>query len=202
MKVEYILKLQGNMPCSDAHITSLKNKVLPDMDSQRRKKVGYRTHPIMLNNSVFNESLIDIRAYILGVNHYYRADNPPYFFRVPSAIPELWLRETVFRKLKRIDQKISAFGLKLFVYDAYRPVEVQNYFHDIWFPDYLSGVLGNDIQPQELLIEVEKFWARGAISSEGVDVFLLHPIQRAQRLIYVSVELIMKASSSAVFSMM
>ncbi|WP_065762468.1 M15 family metallopeptidase [Runella slithyformis] len=140
------------------------------MDSLRQKKKGYRAHPIELDSSHRNEPLIDLRLHITGINHYFREDNPPYYFSIPSAISQLWVRETVFKKLKRIEQKLRKVGLKLFVFDAYRPVEVQNYFHDVWFPEYLKEVLGHDISETELRQEVEKFWAKGAVSSREVDL--------------------------------
>ena len=64
--------------------------------------------------------------------------NPPYWHRVEGATDKLWLRRTVAEKLARVNGRIAAAGLELFLFDAWRPREVQAYFHDVWMPRELQ----------------------------------------------------------------
>jgi D-alanyl-D-alanine dipeptidase len=140
-------------------------KAIPDQISS---KLGYRKHPVDLSSvhSRNNESLVDIRAFrIAGDNFYYRVDNPPYFRRIDSSIIGLYLRKSVASLLAGINDSLAAIGLELYVFDAFRPIQVQNYMHDVWFPQYLLERTPN-LTPEELQIEVEKYWAKGADGDE------------------------------------
>lgn len=139
---------------------------VPDQISN---KVGYRDHPIDLNSSHNNEPLIEIQAFrIAGHNFYSRVDNPPYYRRIDSSINKLLLRKSVAALLAGINDALVPAGLELYVFDAFRPIQVQNYMHDVWFPKYLlerNPHLGHD----NLRIEVEKYWARGSADGSEID---------------------------------
>lgn len=144
-------------------IELIQNTPLPDMATLRRKRTGSRQWPIDLENPLFNEGFADIRELgIAGENYYYSTSNPPYNTRIEHSIPELFLRKGVIEKLSRIEEKIRAKGLRLWLFDAYRPAEVQSYFYNTWFPEYLRKTRP-EMSEQEIMEEVGKYWAKASL---------------------------------------
>ncbi|WP_425093961.1 M15 family metallopeptidase [Tropicimonas sp. S265A] len=125
------------------------------------RKGDYRAHPVDLNGPAQAEPLVEVTGLgIAGANHYYRADNPPYYAQIAGSVEGLWLRAGVAERLARVQARIAGLGLSLWVYDAWRPVAVQNTFHDRWMPDYLRRTRG--LEGEALWAEVGRYWARGA----------------------------------------
>ncbi len=62
-------------------------------------------------------------------------------------------------KLKRVNARLEAVTLELFVFDAWRPKKVQEYFHDFWMPTELKRRFP-DLTDEALTREVERYWAR------------------------------------------
>jgi D-alanyl-D-alanine dipeptidase len=123
---------------------------------------GYRDHPVALDGTEQSEGCTDIRAHgIAGTNHYNTRQNPPYHEVIAGSISELYLRHSVAGKLREVNARLEPEGLMLWVYDAWRPIAVQNYFHDHWMPGYLKRAEPG-LDSEALQIEVEKYWARGA----------------------------------------
>ena len=144
-------------------VTALKERPI-GMDVQKADgaKDGYRQHPIALNGPAQHEACVDIRDMgIAGLNHYNSPNNPPYFEVIAGSIPELFLRETVAGKLRNVNTRLATEGLELWVYDAWRPIAVQNHFHDRWMPNFLQRTRP-DLEGAALSTEVERYWARGA----------------------------------------
>jgi len=125
-------------------------------------KDGYRGHPVDLTGASQSEGCIDIRdIQIAGVNHYNNPQNPPYYEVIEGSIPELFLRKSVAGKLRAVNERLACVGLELWVYDAWRPIAVQNHFHDHWMPDFLQRTRPG-LEGEALQAEVERYWARGA----------------------------------------
>lgn len=142
---------------------------VPHLASNREKRIRYRAHPIDISHALHDEPCMDIRtAGIAGENFYHREDNPPYHTRVPHSIPQLYLRNTVAEKLVRINNILAQDDLELYVFDGYRPIEVQNYFHDVWFPEYVR-CQHPDWSETEVWAEVELYWAKGTPSNAKID---------------------------------
>jgi zinc D-Ala-D-Ala dipeptidase len=140
-------------------LETLRHTPIPDLAEAHRRRVGFRSHKVDLSHPLSKEPLVDIRTLgIDGINFYHRPDNPPYYERIPGSIPELLLRKSVAARLKGVDERLRACGLKLFVHDGYRPIEVQSYFHDTWMPARLRekqpGLSGD-----ALTAAVQKYWA-------------------------------------------
>jgi D-alanyl-D-alanine dipeptidase len=148
----------------------LQNKPIPDLTDVHNRKQGYRNHPIDTNHQLYSEDFADVRDYNLsGDNYYHLTNNPPYNHQIPHSIPDLLLRISVINKLRAINTKLNSIGLELYFFDCYRPIEVQNYFHDIWVPEYLKK-LYPDWNEATVSSEVDKYWAKGAPSSLAVDM--------------------------------
>lgn len=142
---------------------------IPDLEEARLRHVGSRAHPIDLSSLQNKEAAFDVRAHgIRGENYYHRRDNPPYFHSAPGAIPELYVRESILKRLLVVNESLQKEGYELFLFDAYRPLAVQNYFHDVWVPEYLRKKFP-DWDDEQILREVGNYWAKGASDVQAID---------------------------------
>jgi D-alanyl-D-alanine dipeptidase len=140
-------------------LEDLRHRPIPDQAQLRSAKAGFRAHPLDRASDVFGEPLADARASgIAGENFYHSRRNPPYWRRIDGSIPELFLRKGVVVKLLRVNARLSAAGLELFLFDAWRPKAVQGYFHDVWMPAELKA-RRPELSDTERLREVENYWA-------------------------------------------
>lgn len=105
------------------------SNTIPNLNWARKLKKGYRDHPIDTDHRLYNEPLVDMEKFGLeGKNHYGFANNPP----VEGSMRKLYARKTVAEKLKILDRKFrSAYGIKLFIKDAYRPLCVQRHIEKV-----------------------------------------------------------------------
>ena len=139
------------------------------MDDLKELARGARKHPMDLTAPEQSEAAHNLLAYdIDGKNYYYREDNPPYNHRAPHSLEELYVREGVLLRLIKVNERLRRHNLELHVFDAYRPVEVQNYFFDHWVPDSLRKQ-HPDWDEEKVQDETRKYWAKGAPSSDEVD---------------------------------
>ena len=142
---------------------------IPDQTAARMRRKGARAHPIDLDAPENQERAIDVRRWgIAGENYYYSEKNPPYWHRAPGSIPELYVREGICDRLLSVNERLASLGYELFLFDAYRPLEVQNYFHDMWVPKYLREKFP-EWSSERVAEEVGKYWAKGAASLAEID---------------------------------
>ena len=137
----------------------LRERPIPDLTEDRRRRAGYRTHAIMASE-LFDEPLVDIGSLgIDGWSQFSRNDNPPYYQEFPGALSTLLLRRSVAGRLAGVDASLRARGIKLLVQDAYRPTEVQAFAHDVWMPARLRRH-DPSLDGAALTEAVEAYWAR------------------------------------------
>lgn len=123
---------------------------------------GYRDHPMDQNAPAQYDAMVDLRTLgIAGENYYHSHHNPPYHAQIDGSVPDLLLRAPLAERLQAINAVLAPYELELWVFDAWRPIAVQNYFHDHWMPAHLRGQNPN-LKGATLQAEVEKYWARGA----------------------------------------
>ena len=117
-------------------LEELRSRPIGDLTGARAARKDFRTRvPIRRDNVLYGEALVEARERGLkGANFYASDRNPPYWHRVDGATDKLLLRRTVIEKLSRVNERAGAAGLELFLFDAWRPREVQAYFHDVWMP--------------------------------------------------------------------
>jgi D-alanyl-D-alanine dipeptidase len=121
--------------------------------------MGFRNRAIERSNAYFSEELVDARQLgLAGENYYWSERNPPYWRRIDGAIPDLLVRKTVGERLGRINARLRAAGLELYLFDAWRPIAVQIYFHDVWMPGEIRR-RNPSLSGQALTTEVERYWA-------------------------------------------
>ena len=129
------------------------------LQNARARKTGFRAHPIARSNVHYAEKLTDVRDLgIAGENFYYSERNPPYWRRIAGAIPDLLVRQSVGEKLARVNARLGVAGLELFLFDAWRPLAVQAYFHDVWMPAEIRR-RDPSLSGDALTREVERYWA-------------------------------------------
>ncbi|MGE3251683.1 MAG: M15 family metallopeptidase [Hyphomonadaceae bacterium] len=143
-----------------------RERPLPDLGGVRALRNGPRHGPIDNAGAAFSERLVALADFgVAGRNHYAHAQNPPYYAAAPGAVDALFLRESAARKLAEVDRKLRRDGLKLFVYDGWRPRAVQAYFHDVWTPEQLAKRHPH-LAGDALIAEVERYWAAPSLSED------------------------------------
>lgn len=150
-------------------IWTLREQQIPDLGQDRAIRPHYRSYTFDSHNDYAAEGYTELNAIdIAGDNYYHRADNPPYYLSVPHSISQLYARDTVAKKLQHINDRLREHDLELYIFDAWRPIEVQNYFHDVWFYNYVK-TQHPQWSEEQIWREVELYWAKGAESSEAID---------------------------------
>src|SRR5258706_5900526 len=140
-------------------LAGLRDEPIRDLDAARPRWFGYRAHPIAAGSDAHNEPLVDLHDLgIAGENFYYSHRNPPYWRRIPGSTQSLAVRRSVGEKLKRVNARLEAATLELYVFDAWRPRAVQEYFHGHWMPSELKRKRP-ELSGEALRREVELYWA-------------------------------------------
>jgi len=97
---------------------------------------SYHDIPFDATDSRANEPLVRLDGYgIVGESFYARTDggNAPYNRKIDGAAERIWCRKTVAEKLARVNDRLKAFGVELFVFDAYRPIKCQKGLWDFFW---------------------------------------------------------------------
>jgi len=137
----------------------LRETPLPDMKPVRARLRRPQRPAPNPDDPRFDEPLVDIVDLgISGASYYAGHRNPPYSHPAPGAISQVLVRAGVGRLLTAVNARIARVGLELFVFDGWRPIGVQAYFHDRWLPDEIRRRLPELPEPQ-LQREVDKYWA-------------------------------------------
>jgi D-alanyl-D-alanine dipeptidase len=140
-------------------LEALRQRPIPDQAEARARRLGFRALPIDRENPAHGEALVEVTTLgIAGENYYWSERNPPYWRRIEGATPKLLLRASVAAKLGRVNARLRETGLELFLFDAWRPREVQAYFHDVWMPEEIKK-RRPELSGEALLGEVERYWA-------------------------------------------
>ncbi len=125
----------------------------------RAKVKGYRSYKLDLGDPRSNEPLLDAAANgLAGRSHYATPRNAPYYAAVPGAASDVRLRQGAIERLRKVNQRLAACGLEVFIFDGWRPLAVQIYFHDKWMPRELLK-RNPKLTPSALVTETERYWA-------------------------------------------
>lgn len=126
-----------------------------------RAKDGYRDHAVDLDDPRGAERMVELRAHgIAGANAYHEG-LPPYHAPLPGAVPDLLLRADLAARLAGVNARLAPYALELWVFDAWRPVALQNHFHDHWMPGRLRA-RHPDWDEAAIMAETGRYFARGA----------------------------------------
>jgi D-alanyl-D-alanine dipeptidase len=140
-------------------LLALRERPLPARESLRPIPRDYRDWPIDQTAPTFAELLVPAADFgVAGRNHYAHDRNPPYWQKADGAIDALFVRRGVAERLAAVDSRLKESGLRLFLYDAWRPRAVQAYFHDVWMPREVRKRMPH-LDDAAVLAEVERYWA-------------------------------------------
>ncbi len=147
----------------------LRDKELPNLERYIEEKPKYSDVKIELNDLRNSGPLVNLKDYkIAGKNHYNSSWNPPYYLSIPGSISELFARKSVAQKLTIVNERLEYIDLEVYVFDAYRPLAVQNYFYFHWFPEYLKKKFPEKNE-EWIITEVRKYWAKGVNSLQQLE---------------------------------
>ncbi|WP_371156658.1 M15 family metallopeptidase [Jannaschia sp. 2305UL9-9] len=151
------------LPLTQGPLAPLRDRPLAaPVASAAALRAGYRDHPVDLTDPRGADRMVDLRHHgIAGRNAYFSGQTAPYHGKVAGAVPDLLLRAPLVDRLKAVDRRLALYGLELWVFDAWRPIAVQNHFHDHWMPNHLRG-LHPEWDAARIASETERYWARGS----------------------------------------
>lgn len=95
---------------------------------ESRTTNDYRSYPIDFKNKKFKEKLVDIKSYkIKGLSFYNENSglNFPYNKRLNGSSKEIYLRQSVAKKLRAVNNYLKAYKVNVFVLDGYRSYKLQ-----------------------------------------------------------------------------
>jgi D-alanyl-D-alanine dipeptidase len=101
-----------------------------------------------------------------GRNHYAHARNPPYWRVIDGAVDALWIRESVGARLQGVDARLREAGLRLNLFDAWRPRAVQAYFHEVWMPQELRA-RHPAMDEDAIRAEAGRYWAAPTVDASS-----------------------------------
>ena len=146
-------------------LLNLRLRPISVRESSPPMKRAYRDWPIDESAPEFAEALVRASDFgVEGRNYYAHSRNPPYWAPAEGAITALLLRQAVGARLRKVDQRLRAEGLRLHLFDAWRPRGVQAYFHDVWMPREVRR-RHPDWADAEVMAETERYWAAPSSSS-------------------------------------
>ncbi|MEL6587207.1 MAG: M15 family metallopeptidase, partial [Pseudomonadota bacterium] len=150
-------------PLTDGPLADLRARPLADpVGKAYQRRLGYRKHPVDLTHPRARDPLVEVtEAGISGQNAYHAETRAPYHGRIDGSVPDLLLRAPLVARLAGVNERLSDYGLELWVFDAWRPIAVQNYFHDVWMPAKLRD-MHPDWTAAQIATETSKYWAKGA----------------------------------------
>lgn len=154
------------------NILSYRSRPIPDLEEACLRRKVSREHPLVFSDERSFEPCVDIEAYGIAGESYYHLEegNPPYHHRAPGSMPRILVRKTVAEMLASINERLRSVGTEIYVFDAYRPVEVQDYFFREWMPSVLRKRYP-DWSQEKIDAETRNYWGRGSREDGTVDPF-------------------------------
>ena len=149
-------------------LQSLRDRPIGDQARRARPARVFASASPLPATSLFGEEVVEAReAGLKGENFYASDRNPPYWQRGWRAPPTgCGCAGGVAEKLARVNARAGEAGLELFLFDAWRPREVQAYFHDVWMPRALRR-RDPSLTGAALTEEVERYWAAPSDSADS-----------------------------------
>ena len=105
----------------------------------------YQQVSIDSQSKQFAEPLVDLAAFGIATENFYgRSDmlNAPIHQRFPSSMNSVYARRGIARRLATVNTLLAPYGIELLVFDAFRPVSVQQELWD-WFIAEARRTLAN-----------------------------------------------------------
>lgn len=154
------------------NVLNYRSRPIPDLSEACLRRKGSREHRLIFSHELSFEPCVHIGQYDIAGRAYYHQpeDNPPYHHRAPGSIPQVLVRRTVAEMLASVNERLRRSGVELYVFDAYRPVRVQDYFFLEWMPSELRE-RHPDWSQDAIDAETRNYWGRGSREDGTVDPF-------------------------------
>src|SRR6056297_1137001 len=150
-------------------IWNFRDKKIPKTSVGLRNKIDDYIYIEIEENNQHKEDLVSLHDYgIKGIKHYHAEWNPPYYNSIPGSIPQLLARRTLAEKMANINKELKEIGLELFVFDAYRPIDVQNHFYFEEMPKLIRKLYPY-LSKEEAREKVKEYWAPGSKTKEQLE---------------------------------
>lgn len=110
---------------------NLKNTAIPVTDNGKTTN-NYHIVALDYKNPQFKEKLINIKTEKLNGLSYYHSPtglNFPYNQRLHGSTSDIYLRKTVAKKLKQVNDYLKPYKLNVFILDGFRSYKLQN---ELW----------------------------------------------------------------------
>ena len=101
---------------------SLMDRPIPDLSDLRFGKSACRKHLLC----PIHEKCVRVNGELLSHSYYWHYDPRP-----EGAMEDIFLRERVVLKLKKIDQILRTLGLRLLIQEGFRPLPVQRFVQEV-----------------------------------------------------------------------
>lgn len=152
-----VLSLSSILSVLASDLPELYSKPIP-VSSNIGKGIG-GAEAESISNDASNEPLVKLSDHgIAGEAFYARKDglNAPYNKCVCSGDGVLKSRESIAKKLKRVNERLAKLDLELYILDAYRPVSCQQ---ELWkyFIGDAKRILGDDASETALADYASRF---------------------------------------------
>src|SRR5450432_4001545 len=100
-----------------AALARYRARAIPDQRPMLAKVRGYRSYKLDLDDRRSREPLLDASANgLAGRSHYASTRNPPYYAAAPGAAADIRLRQGVIERLRKVNQRLAAAGLEVFIF--------------------------------------------------------------------------------------
>lgn len=150
-----------------AALAALRDRPIPDLTPLRTAKQGYRSIPIDSRDERASDPLLALADLgVKGRNYYAHSRNPPYWQEAEGAVETLYARHGMGALLASVNKRLAEAGLRLHVYDAWRPRAVQAFFYETWLPNQLRR-RRPDLTGDALWAEVGRYWAKPTESASA-----------------------------------
>jgi zinc D-Ala-D-Ala dipeptidase len=109
------------------------DKPIPIRAANAATALGYHGQPVNLHLPQSQEWLVQAKSFGLSAESYYaRTDgfNVPYNRQIPGSLPEVWMRQSIAERLVLVNGLLSALDLEVHLFDAYRPIKMQQALWD------------------------------------------------------------------------
>lgn len=149
-RIDDLVKLRVAAENSNLHpehlLLNRLTQPIPDMDTARVKKAGYRKLPISDNPELVNEPMVGLSAYGISGQSYYSRDNKATGEALPGVPKEVMVRESLADVLQTINEQLDSptitafFGgeVELYAEEGFRSRHIQKHLYDTVLPELIA----------------------------------------------------------------
>jgi D-alanyl-D-alanine dipeptidase len=108
---------------SDLHL-DLRSQEIPPL-RQAGTALDYHTIPIDFTNKLIKEPLVKLSDFGIASRSAYARANAPYYRAFDCALPDVYVRETLAKKMSKVNELLKDKNMELLALDGFRSIELQ-----------------------------------------------------------------------------